>query len=141
MLCSFAGGSLVAAPTGLNHVAMSVPLGTLTDDHRAELIEFYGDLFGWREIESLRLPDRLTIRVGKYTYLNVRERPDPMVCSGYEHFGIVVSSAEEAEALWHRLDSDGRDVNLEPLTTDDNGIRVFRFRHLLPLTVEVQSFP
>jgi hypothetical protein len=85
----------LAAPTGLNHVAMRVPSGTLTDDYRAELLEFYGGLFGWREIESLRLPDRLTIRVGKYTYVNVRERPDPMVCSGYEDFGIVVSSADE----------------------------------------------
>jgi hypothetical protein len=140
-MCSFARGSLLAAPTGLNHVAMSVPSGTLTDDYRAELLEFYGALFDWREIESLRLPDRLTIRVGKYTYVNVRERPDPMVCSGYEHFGIVVSSADEAEELWHRLDADPRDVNLEPLTTDDNGVRSFRFRHLLPLTVEVQSFP
>jgi hypothetical protein len=64
-----------------------------------------------------------------------------MVCSGYEHFGIVVSSADEAEKLWHRLDADPRDVNLEPLTTDDNGVRSFRFHHLLPLTVEVQSFP
>jgi hypothetical protein len=140
-MCSFARGSPLAAPTGLNHVAMSVPSGTLTADYRAELLEFYGALFDWREIESLRLPDRLTIRVGKHTYVNVRERPDPMVCSGYEHFGIVVSSADEAERLWHRLDADPRDVNLEPLTTDDDGVRSFRFRHLLPLTVEVQSFP
>jgi hypothetical protein len=130
----------LVAPTGLNHVAMSVPSGTLTDDYRGELLDFYGGLFGWREIESLRLSDRLTIRVGKYTYVNVRERPDPMVCTGYEHFGIVVSSTDEAEDLWHRLDTDPRDVNLEPLT-DDHGVRSFRFRHLLPLTVEVQSFP
>jgi hypothetical protein len=63
-----------------------------------------------------------------------------MVCTGYEHFGIVVSSTDEAEDLWHRLDTDPRDVNLEPLT-DDHGVRSFRFRHLLPLAVEVQSFP
>jgi hypothetical protein len=133
-------GFPLTAPTGLNHVAMSVPSGRLTDDYRAELLEFYGALFGWREIESLRLPDRLTIRVGKYTYVNVRERPDPMVCSGYKHFGILVSPNEEAETLWRQLEADPRDVNLEPLTDDDNGVRSFRFRHLLPLTVEVQSF-
>jgi hypothetical protein len=139
-MCAFGKGFPLTAPTGLNHVAMSVPSGALTHDYRAELLEFYGGLFGWREIESLRLPDRLTIRVGKYTYVNVRERPDPMMCSGYEHFGIVVSSNEEAEELWRQLDADPRDVNLEPLTDDDNGVRSFRFRHLLPLTVEVQSF-
>jgi hypothetical protein len=128
-------------PTGLNHIAMSVPSGTLVDRFRTELLQFYGGLFAWREIESLRLPDRLTVSVGRHCYLNVRERPDPMVCSGYEHFGIVVASTEEAERLWKVLDTDPRDVNLEPLTAGDDGFRSFRFRYLLPLTVEVQFFP
>jgi hypothetical protein len=134
-------GGPMSVPTGLNHVAMSVPSGTLVDRFRAELLEFYGSLFGWSEIESLRLPDRLTVSVGRHCYLNVRERPDPMVCSGYEHIGIVVESTEEAERLWKLLNTDRRDVNLEPLATGDDGFRSFRFRYLLPLTVEVQFFP
>ena len=128
-------------PIGLNHVAMSVAPGTLTDGYRADLLEFYGSVFGWREIESLRLPDRLTISVGRHNYVNVRERPDPMVCSGYEHFGIVVESAEQAERLWTLLDNDRRDLHLEQLAAGDDGFRSFRFRYLLPLTVEVQYFP
>jgi 4-hydroxyphenylpyruvate dioxygenase-like putative hemolysin len=134
-------GGPMSVPTGLNHVAMSVPSGTLVDRFRAELLQFYGSLFGWSEIESLRLPDRLTVSVGRHCYLNVRERPDPMVCSGYEHIGIVVESTEEAERLWKLLNTDRRDVNLEPLATGDDGFRSFRFRYLLPLTVEVQFFP
>ena len=126
-------------PIGLSHVAMSVPEGTLTDDYRTEVLDFYGDLFGWREIESLRRPDRLTISVGTHTYLNVRERTDPMVCFGYEHFGIVVDSSEEAERLWTLLDAGPRDVNLEPLSGADGGLTTFRFRYLLPLAVEVQA--
>ena len=128
-------------PTGLNHVAMSVPSGTLADGYRAELLEFYGGMFDWSEIDSLRLPDRLTVSVGRHNYVNVRQRPDPMVCCGYEHFGIVVESAEEAERLWKQLDSDPRDVLLEPLSSGDDGFRSFRFRYLLPLAVEVQYFP
>ena len=130
----------MAVPIGLSHVAMSVPAGTLTDDYRSELLEFYGRLFRWREIESLRRPDRLTISVGTHTYINVRERADPMVCRGYEHFGIVVTSREEAEQLWRLLDADERDVNLEPLSSGDRGLTTFRFRYLLPLAVEVQAF-
>ncbi len=128
-------------PTGLNHVAMSVPAGTLTDEYRSELLEFYGRLFDWRELESLRLPDRLTISIGPHAYLNIRERSDPMFCSGYEHFGIVVASSWEAERLWTALDSETREVNLEPLAAGEDGYRSFRFRYLLPLTVEVQFFP
>ena len=129
----------MAIPTGLSHVAMSVPEGTLTDDYRTELLSFYGDLLGWREIESQRRPDRLTISVGPHSYLNVRERTDPMVCFGYEHFGIVVESTDEAERLWRQLDGDERNTNLEPLSSDRD-LSTFRFRYLLPLAVEIQAF-
>jgi hypothetical protein len=126
---------------GLSHVAMSVAEGTLTDDFRTALLEFYGELFGWREIESQRLPDRLTILVGQQTYINVRERSEPMVCTGYEHFGIGVASREEATRLWDLLNADQRAADLAPLATLDNGLTSFRFRYLLPLAVEVQALP
>jgi hypothetical protein len=124
---------------GLNHLAMSVPAGTLTDAFRAEVLDFYACL-GWQEIEVLRLPDRMTLSVGSGTYVNIRERPDVMVTHGYEHFGIVVGSTEQAEALWTQLNADPRDVNLEPMARDENGYRSFRFRYLLPMAVEVQYF-
>ena len=41
---------------GLTHVAMSVPEGTLTDAYRERLLEFYGRILGWREMEALRRP-------------------------------------------------------------------------------------
>jgi hypothetical protein len=56
-----------------------------------------GRALGWREIESLRLPDRLTFDIGRSNYLNIRERPNSIVTAGYEHFGIVPSSAAEVE--------------------------------------------
>jgi hypothetical protein len=65
----------------------------------------------------------------------------PMVCSGYEHFGIVAASAHEVDTLWERLKNDQRDLHLETITKDDNGFRSFRVRYLLPLAVEVQFFP
>lgn len=131
----------MAVRTGLNHVAMSVASGTLTDEWRAELLEFYGSLFGWREIESLRLPDRLTILVDKRTYVNIRERTEPMICSGYEHFGVVVASGAEVDDIWSRLDASPLDLELEPLNIDDAGFRSLRFRYMLPLAVEVQFLP
>ena len=35
--------------------------------------------------------------------MNVRERAVPMICSGYEHFGVVVASSDEVEEIWNRL--------------------------------------
>ena len=94
---------------GLTHVAMSVPEGTLTDEYRTRLLEFYGRLLGWSEMEDLRQPDRLSLWVGR-SYINIRERPDPMVTHGYEHFGVLVASADGLRELWAQLDAEDDDV-------------------------------
>jgi hypothetical protein len=132
----------MAAAPALSHVAMSVPSGTLTDEFRARLVDFYGRILGWYEIESLRLPDRLTLALGApLNYVNVRERPDVMVCTGYEHFGVMVGSAEEFRRIWDSLSAEPGDVELEPFPDRADGGGSFRFRHLLPMAVEVQFFP
>jgi hypothetical protein len=130
----------VPSSMGLSHVAMSVPEGTLTEDFRARLLDFYGRMLGWREMEELRLPDRLTLAVGRSSYVNVRERPDSMICHGYDHLGVLVGSADELRRLWQDLADDPGDVHLEPLTPNHRGEGSFRFRHLLPLAVEPQYY-
>ena len=125
---------------GLSHVAMSVPVGTLTEEYRARLLEFYGRMLGWREMESLRRPDRITVAVGRSSYINIRERSDSMVTHGYEHFGVLLGSAEDLRRLWTDLANEGVDVQLEPFSTSDDGEGSFRFRYLLPMAVEAQFY-
>jgi hypothetical protein len=125
----------------LSHVAMSVPEGTLTDEYRTEVLDFYGALFGWRELEALRRPDRLTIAVGQHAYINVRERPQPMQVTGYEHFGVLMSSADELRRACEVLRRDYPHIAVEGLEPTGEGDRTFRFRHLLPLAVELQFLP
>jgi glyoxalase/bleomycin resistance protein/dioxygenase superfamily protein len=127
--------------SSLSHIAMSVPVGTLTEEYRAELSEFYGRHFGWREIESLRQSDRLTMSVGGGSYVNIRERSESATYQGYEHFGLLVESPDDVDRIWDSLASDDRDVHLEPLSRGDEGYRSFRFRYLMPLAVEVQFIP
>ena len=65
-----------------------------------------------------------------------------MVVTGYEHFGLLVGSPDEADEI--RRPARGRDiasVNLESMSSSDDGFRSFRFRYLLPLAVEVQHLP
>jgi hypothetical protein len=126
---------------GLNHIAMSVPRGTLTDEHVTELCDFYGRHLGWHVLEGYRQADRLTLAAGGRTYVNIRERDEVMVCHGYEHFGITLESADDIEMLWRDLRDDVRAVDVGDLETSEDGFRVFRFRYLLPLTVEVQYLP
>ena len=72
------------------------------------------------------------------SYINLRERPDSMVTHGYEHFGVLVRSAEDLRQLWADLANQEENVQLEPLSTNDDGEETFRFRHLLPMAVEAQ---
>ena len=120
---------------------MSVPAGTLTASFRSELLDFYGEHFGWTEIEELRLPDRLTLSIGGRDYVNVRERESAMECTGYEHLGLRLASTEDVEQAWTALSEEARDLELAPLDKGDDGYRSFRLRYLLPLTVEVQYVP
>jgi catechol-2,3-dioxygenase len=122
----------------LSHVAMSVPEGTLTDRYRSDLLDFYGQKLGWREIVAFRLPDRLTIAVGGSTYINVRERPDSMVTYGYEHIGVLVDSADTLARLWSELADEHIDIHLESFAPNAQGEGSFRFQYLLPMAVEVQ---
>lgn len=124
----------------LTHVAMSVPEGTLTDGFRARLLTFYGRILDWREMESLRRPDRLTVAVGPSSYINIRERPEPMVSHGYEHFGVLMPTPGELRQVWADLAAAEDDVQLEPLSLNDDGEGSFRFRFLLPMAVEVQFY-
>ena len=125
---------------GLTHVAMSVPAGTLTDAYRRRLLEFYGRVLEWREMEALRRRDRLTVAVGSSSYINIRERSDSMVTHGYEHFGVLVRSAEELQQLWADLANEQEGVELEPLSPNARGEGSFRFRYLLPMAVEAQFY-
>ena len=118
-------------------------VAALTDDLRLELLAFYGQHFGWTEMEALRRPDRLTIAIGGGDYLNARQRDVPMQTSGYEHLGLRLASAAAVERAWAALDADGREVELEPLGGGDapDDYRSFRFRYLLSLAIEVQHLP
>jgi len=120
---------------------MSVPRGTLSEEYVAEVCDFYGEHLGWKAIEVLRQEDRLTLALGGRTYVNIRERDDVMVCHGYEHLGVTLPTAEDTDALWRDLRADSRDLAVSELEKGDDGFRVFRFRYLLPMTVEVQYLP
>jgi hypothetical protein len=126
---------------GISHLAVSVPLGTLTPAWREEFLGFYGAMFGWTEIENSPRPERLTVATGGSCYLNIRERADVMTCTGYEHFGMVVESTERVEELFADLEPRRDEIGLEDLVRNDDGTRSFRFRYLLPLAMEIQWFP
>ncbi|HUP84158.1 MAG TPA: VOC family protein [Acidimicrobiales bacterium] len=123
---------------GLTHVAMAVRPGTLTPTFRSEVLSFYGGVFGWRELEELSSAERLTIAVAPQAYLNMRET-DAATDVTYEHFGVLVESDEAVREIWE--DVRARGASPDPVDRPVDGHPSFRFRHLLPMAIEVQFFP
>ena len=120
-------------------MAMSVPVGMLTPDFRSALLAFYADAFGWRELRTLSTADRLTISIGPGTYINVREHERSMAVDAYEHFGVLVGSPAEVHELHDLVRRLG--AHPEPVEEPVEGHPTFRFRHLLPMAIEVQFVP
>ena len=81
------------------------------------------------EIDSLRLPDRLTIAVGA-TYINVRERADAPTYNGYEHFGVAFDPPTSCRRVWDAASATTRDVTVEPISEIPDGFLSFRLRYL-----------
>jgi NADP-dependent 3-hydroxy acid dehydrogenase YdfG len=81
---------------------VAVGLIALGPAFRAEVTSFYGGLFGWAEIESLRLPDRITLAAGSRAYVHIRERAAPMVWRPSPARRRCTMSDEPA-ALYHRI--------------------------------------
>jgi hypothetical protein len=127
-----------------SHVAVTVPAGQLVGVPRSELLEFYGEVFGWRENAGLSIPrKRIFLRAPTDgQYITIRASEAPMRTSGYEHLGIVADSEAELTAIHARaaeMASRFPDVELQAIQQEYGGSLVtFRVRFRLPLTLEVQ---
>jgi hypothetical protein len=136
-------------PTGnprFNHVAMSLSPEGLDTEHRADLCRFWGEVFGFEELEMLT-EDRhrlvfSCVHWDQFMFLIAEDKP--MTCPRLDHFGFAVGSEEELVGLRDRAlsyrDKDDR-VDLIDLHTDDREvvkIHSFYVRYLLPMMCEVQ---
>ena len=131
-----------------NHVAMTMPAGTLDEAGRAEILDFYGDVFGWQELPQMTEDGRQLVMMayefGQFVFLTAGNRP--MEAPPSDHFGMSVSTMDELDAMLERARkrqaADSR-VRIVDKHVDDFGVlklTAFYVQHLLPLMVEVQHF-
>lgn len=131
-----------------NHVAMSVPAELLDEQGRADILGFYGDVFGWQELPTETVDRyRLVMMVHDYEQFVFLIADDPpMQCPKLDHFGLSVSSMDELDATLTRAEAfaanDDRVEIIEKKTVDHGALLLTSFyvRYLLPLMVEVQHF-
>ncbi|MDP9334490.1 MAG: VOC family protein [Actinomycetota bacterium] len=145
----------MAPNSRLNHVAMSVPAHLLDEATRANIVAFYGEVFGWSE-QALDEPGNpLVIRVSVEPTQFVFVQPDPGDATrpGHmDHFGVEVSSEEAVDEIltaarqFQQKDSRVEIVDKQVVRTpsaesafDYETINCY-VRYILPLMVEVQHF-
>ena len=152
----------------LNHMAMTLPRGTITPEWIDDIKAFYGGIFDW-DVAVVRVGDDPTGPVhhlymqldpAGYQYLYIAESDAPMTVDGMEHLGIITESIDEAKALYERCErfrekddrltiSGSGLVTVDPsgsafTMTFDNGWEPpyvttgFNFRYLMPVGWDVQ---
>jgi hypothetical protein len=131
-----------------NHVAMTVPPDLLDAGGRAEILGFYGEVFGWTEMPTLtRDRELLVLRAWsheQFVFLVGGERP--LQAGPLDHFGLSVASRAELDAMYERAakrrERDPRVEVVERKVEDYQVLKLHSFyvRFRLPLWTEVQCY-
>ena len=130
-----------------NHMELTVPKGHL-DANRDGIKSFYGEVFGFDALDVPILGQMgLLLRTDPETsqFLLVTEQTKHLVAPGYDHLGFLYESREEVDALletckkWQMRLPEIEIKEYEDLVFDDNTVRAFYVRHLLPIWFDVQT--
>jgi len=131
-----------------NHVAMSVPPELLSAEGRADLLRFYGEVFGWTEMPAMSEDGKLLVlrayRNDQFVFLSASD--DPMRCDAQEHWGMSVATPEMLDRMYDATrkfqETDPRVEIIERKTDDFHVLKLHAFyvRYRVPLWTEVQCF-
>jgi hypothetical protein len=88
----------------LNHVAISMDPALLDAAGRAELLDFYGDVFGWTEGDNTgEVGNPLIMYTGAFGQFVYLLPGDPYLrAPAMDHFGVQVSSLSQLQAIVDR---------------------------------------
>ena len=88
----------------LNHVAFTMDRSQLDDSGRAEILDFYGEVFGWTEGDnSMEQGNPLILYTGEFAqFVYLLPGDEPLVCPALDHFGFQVATKAELEAIVER---------------------------------------
>jgi len=137
-------------PAPLNHVAISMPRDALDDAGRADVLAFYGDVFGWQELVDQDEPgDPLILATGAFgQFVYLLPSDDPMRTDPMDHFGVLVESLDDLDGILDRAaawaDRDdrvrvvARHARVTHGPTTDYTLTSGYVGFVLPLMVEVQ---
>ncbi len=134
----------------LNHVAISMDPAVLDERGRADVLAFYGEVFGWTEGDNTGEEGNPLIlytgAFGQFVYLLPAD--PPLTAPPLDHFGMQVETLEELHAIVARAqeyavrDDRVRVIDVHSRTThgavDDYTLTSAYIGFVLPLMIELQ---
>ena len=131
-----------------NHMELTLPRGELGPSVRAEIDEFYGDLFGWKGMDvEVVGQDCHLLSVDEGQFILLTESDDPMSSPGYDHLGALMESREEVDAVLEKCRSwQEKDDRVQIKLYDDLvypdllTVHAFYVKHLLPIWFDVSAW-
>lgn len=128
-----------------NHMELTFPVGTLTDDFRSDVADFYGDVFGWKASNvDIINQSGLYLRIDDGQFILCLEHREPMNRPAYDHLGLLVDNRGEVDDLLGSCQRRaGGDERVEIKTYNDLvmpnlTVHAFYVRFLLPIHFDVQ---
>jgi hypothetical protein len=134
----------------LNHVAVPVAADVLDERGRADILDFYGDVFGWTEGDNTGERGNPLIlytgEFGEFIYLAPDERPAGVPL---DHVGMQVATLAELEGIVERARA--RRASDDRVEVSDIGARTTHgpsgaytlssayIRFVLPFSIELQN--
>jgi hypothetical protein len=89
----------------MNHVAITMDPALLDDHGRAELLDFYGDVFGWTLGDNTgEVGNPLILYTGAFAQFVYLLPGDPYLhAPAMDHFGLQIATLPELEAIVERV--------------------------------------
>ena len=133
------------ATTRFNHMELTLPRGTLTDEYRAAVADFYGGVFGWAaSTVQVVGQDCLYLHVDEGQFILCAEVDNPMQSPSYDHLGLLMDTRAEVDAALAEIktraatDDRIRIKEYEDLVMERVTVHAFYVKHLLPIYFDVQ---
>jgi hypothetical protein len=134
----------------LNHVAITMDRDLLDDNGRKEILDFYGDVFGWTEGDNTgERGNPLIMYTGEFGQFVFLVPGDASAPTTVDHFGLQVSTCEEIEDIVakakKRQETDDRVSVTDIHSRITNGpvheytLTSAYIGFALPLTIELQN--
>jgi hypothetical protein len=130
-----------------NHMELTLPVGTLTEQLRRDIDDFYGSVFGWSGLDTMVVGQSChLLRVDEHThqFILLAEHKNPMSSPGYDHLGLLQDSREEVDGLlakcraYQQRDDRVRINEYADLVNPSLTVHAFYVKYLLPIWFDVQ---